>query len=62
MRASARTAITQRNILLLRMAVSLSCHRKKIGVDNCVLMRVSVVIVIMNRMQVQSREEKRSGQ
>jgi hypothetical protein len=44
------------------MAVILSRRRKKIGVDNFVLMRVSLVIVIMTRMQVQGWQEKRGRQ
>jgi hypothetical protein len=62
LRENPRTAITERGSPLLQMAVILSWHRKKIGVDNCVLMDVATVIVVINRMKVQSWEEKRSRQ
>lgn len=60
LRESPRTVSTQRRRRLLCMAVILNCNRKKIGVDYCVLMRVSVVIV--NLMHVQSWKEKRGHQ
>jgi hypothetical protein len=44
------------------MAVILNCNGKKIGMNYCVLMRVSLVIVIMTRMQVQGWQKKRSRQ
>ena len=60
LRENPRSVSTQPGSCLPCMAMILNCNRKKIRVDYCVLMRVSVVIV--NLMHVQSWKEKRDRQ
>ncbi len=47
---------------MLCVAVIMSRHRKEVGVNNYVLVRVSVVAMLMNWMEVQGWQEKSSQQ
>jgi len=42
----------QRNTFAVQMAVLFNCRRKKIGVDNRMLMQVAIIIMLVDRMKV----------
>jgi len=52
-------AIAEHNIFAVQMAVFLSRHGKEVGVDNGMLVPMSILIVPVSRMKVQSGEKKR---